>query len=459
MRDSGRFVILIFNMSVKSLFKTKTEQDIQAIYQHLNCLKENTEIAAEPKSFQCDICSNNFSSLLHLRRHRKSHTIEEFRRCYICNKMFSKRWNLKQHLRIHFGTKPFQCGRCDLSFRQKHHLRQHFAKSHLRETVVPQEIQPSTAFATFQIEQNSFQTTEATNALGNSKTNEVEFSGYEDSDNRQLSETTCDLDLDSVDFELRWLTCKENQCDGCNRVLPTTEKLKRHLVYVHKVPYQCNTCDTCSKLFFKKNTRDNQMKSHSCLISLESLRQCGLTPRQALVKSHSTKATHWTTHRKAHTAKKQHKCLWEGCCNKFADASPFEPEDHYTPDNNSINTIPKEEIVPPPTEIEKKKRYCLRPVRETGEHRFICTVCGKHYTTMYNIRKHRNVHTGSGLYPCGYCGRRFTHKHLLEVILDSLLGNILQNIDIKYKEFIYTYSRDHAGSTFIFSDTRTNPYW
>ena len=55
------------------------------------------------------------------------------------------------------------------------------------------------------------------------------------------------------------------------------------------------------------------------------------------------------------------------------------------------------------------------PVTDTGQQRYICVVCGKHYTTMYNMRQHRNIHTGSGLHSCRYCGRSFTHKHVWEV--------------------------------------------
>ena len=100
---------------------------------------------------------------------------------------------------------------------------------------------------------------------------------------------------------------------------------------------------------------------------------------------------------------------------KRAPIFPFEPEDHYVPDNNSNNIISKNDISPSPTTIEKKQGYCLRPFNETGQQRYICTVCGKHYTTMYNMRQHRNIHTGSGLHSCRYCGRSFTHKHVWEV--------------------------------------------
>ena len=100
---------------------------------------------------------------------------------------------------------------------------------------------------------------------------------------------------------------------------------------------------------------------------------------------------------------------------KRAPVFPFEPEDHYVPDNNSNNIISKHDIHPPPTSAERRQGYCLRPFRDTGQQRYICCVCGKHYTTMYNMRQHRNIHTGSGLHSCRYCGRSFTHKHVWEV--------------------------------------------
>jgi hypothetical protein len=92
----------------------------------------------------------------------------------------------------------------------------------------------------------------------------------------------------------------------------------------------------------------------------------------------------------------------------------FQPEDHYVPDNNSNNVIDKKDITPPPTASEVAQGYCLRPFKN-GQQRYICIVCGKHYTTTYNMRQHRNIHTGRGLHCCRYCGRDFTHKHVWEV--------------------------------------------
>ena len=40
---------------------------------------------------------------------------------------------------------------------------------------------------------------------------------------------------------------------------------------------------------------------------------------------------------------------------------------------------------------------------------------GKHYTTSYNVRMHRNIHLGRNLYNCKFCHKEFSHKHVWEV--------------------------------------------
>ncbi len=61
-------------------------------------------------------------------------------------------------------------------------------------------------------------------------------------------------------------------------------------------------------------------------------------------------------------------------------------------------------------------RYCHRKLRSLNfQQRIVCVDCGKHYTTMYNMRQHRNIHTRKNLYKCTHCGKEFTHKHVWEV--------------------------------------------
>ena len=99
---------------------------------------------------------------------------------------------------------------------------------------------------------------------------------------------------------------------------------------------------------------------------------------------------------------------------KHRPSEEFPSDDAYKPDNNSCNVINKNEMDPPPTEEELDRGYCHRTLTN-GKIRLVCTTCGKHYTTMYNMRQHRNIHTGSGLHTCRYCGKDFTHKHIWEV--------------------------------------------
>ena len=67
-----------------------------------------------------------------------------------------------------------------------------------------------------------------------------------------------------------------------------------------------------------------------------------------------------------------------------------------------------------------KKGYMLRPVGPGGQQRYICVDCGKHYTTSYNVRMHRNIHLGKNLYNCKFCHKEFSHKHVWEVSSQNL---------------------------------------
>merc|ERR1719471_1931789 len=53
----------------------------------------------------------------------------------------------------------------------------------------------------------------------------------------------------------------------------------------------------------------------------------------------------------------------------------------YIPDTNSNNILALDAIYPPADKSEMKKGFMLRPVGPGGQQRYICTECGKHYTT------------------------------------------------------------------------------
>ena len=76
---------------------------------------------------------------------------------------------------------------------------------------------------------------------------------------------------------------------------------------------------------------------------------------------------------------------------------------------NSNNIIPIQDILPPPTDQERQQGHCQRPFYQTGNNRYICTVCGKHFSVMKNVRIHQNIHTGEKPYKCPTCPKDFAN--------------------------------------------------
>ena len=66
-----------------------------------------------------------------------------------------------------------------------------------------------------------------------------------------------------------------------------------------------------------------------------------------------------------------------------------------------------------PTANELKQKFMIYRLSDTSS-RYICLVCGKMYTSRYNIRMHMNLHSGNNVHKCAFCGRNFAHKHVYE---------------------------------------------
>ena len=76
------------------------------------------------------------------------------------------------------------------------------------------------------------------------------------------------------------------------------------------------------------------------------------------------------------------------------------------------NIILIQDIQPPPTDLEIQQGYCQRPFCQTGQNRYICTICGKHFSYIGNFRIHQKNHTGIGLNCCQFCQKTFASRRL-----------------------------------------------
>merc|ERR1712176_639915 len=46
-----------------------------------------------------------------------------------------------------------------------------------------------------------------------------------------------------------------------------------------------------------------------------------------------------------------------------------------------------------------------------AQRKFKCEICGKTYTTLYNLKAHKEIHIGEKKYSCQYCNKKFLRKY------------------------------------------------
>lgn len=80
----------------------------------------------------CDVCQKNFSTVSHMKQHRKIHfNIKDFQ-CHYCNREFTTRSQLNAHLKSHTEERNFECDECDKKFKTKKTLAGH-KETHMTE--------------------------------------------------------------------------------------------------------------------------------------------------------------------------------------------------------------------------------------------------------------------------------------------------------------------------------------
>jgi len=112
---------------------------------------------------------------------------------------------------------------------------------------------------------------------------------------------------------------------------------------------------------------------------------------------------------------------------------PLEHGDiNIEPVTSSAGTVSLANLPRDPTPDEQKQKFMIHSLSpapsaspsspDHSSSRYICLVCGKAYTSRYNIRCHLNMHTGKNVHSCPYCNRFFAHKHVFDSHLRTHTG-------------------------------------
>ncbi|XP_053608684.1 zinc finger protein 260-like [Plodia interpunctella] len=236
------------------------------------------------KKIKCDICAKEFVTKSLLNRHMKLHSEERPYECTKCSKSYSRQDQLLQHMKWHDGIKPYICSYCSKAFNQLCSLKDHI-RTHTGETPY--------------------------------------------------------------------------LCSECGKSFTNSSNLRQHLMrHSGLKPF---TCNLCPKSFTTKGQMTAHMTTHTGAHPYKC-EECG---------SSFTKANSLKKHKLIHLGVKPFAC--ETCNMRFSC------KEH----------------------LKRHNRI------HTGEKPYKCKFCERAFTQSNDLAKHIRTHVGQNIYQCTVCNMRF----------------------------------------------------
>ena len=99
-------------------------------------VKTHINMVHEGVKYKCNECEKNFSDIGTLKLHfRTIHEGEKAHKCSFCDKLFSQAGNLRTHIaNVHEGMKKYKCNQCDKVYKEDRNLKNHIIAFHELET-------------------------------------------------------------------------------------------------------------------------------------------------------------------------------------------------------------------------------------------------------------------------------------------------------------------------------------
>ncbi|XP_001659341.2 transcription factor grauzone [Aedes aegypti] len=420
-------------------------------------LAEIQEYVSKNMTLECDTCAERCPTFNDLQKHSmEKHDKRATVRC--CESKLANSYRFVDHIRFHMNPDRFKCSHCEKQCLNRDALRRHVQKFHTPEDEKKYHCEVCfTKFSTRKALMRHGKVHEDFDPEEGGGTRKRKFveRAKRDMENEKMIAEFINLECDSCNKKfdtflilqkhsmlehkkLSYVFCcgqrfnkkprlvdhvhfhlnpTKFQCKICQRKLPHTESLRRHMDRNHSGEAKTFKCSICPKMFTHKKFLSIHERWHN------RRWHCEICDRrficEAILKQH---------HKSVHTKELNYVC--HVCAKTFHIYSTY--RSHLESHDETIKKKPQK----PPVQCQVCNawtpklshhmrlhsgtrtcelcgqeckniiayRYHMKH-HETGDH--MCSVCGKGFKKELSLKEHMASHTGVTLYSCDFCDRTF----------------------------------------------------
>ncbi|XP_062538410.1 transcription factor grauzone-like [Armigeres subalbatus] len=418
---------------------------------------EIQEYVSKNMTLECDTCSERCETFDDLQKHSQDkHKKRAIIRC--CDFKLANSYRFVDHIRFHLNPDRFKCSQCEKKCLNRDALRRHVQKVHTPEDEKKHHC--AVCFTKFSTRKAMVRHSKVHEEFdpkegGGTRKRKYVERAKRDMENEKMIAEFINLECDSchkkfdtflilqkhsmlehkklsyvfccgqrfnkkprlVDHVHFHLNPTKFQCKICQRKLPHTESLRRHMDRNHSEEAKTFKCTMCPKMFTHKKFLSIHERWHN------RRWHCDICDRrficEAILKQH---------HRSVHTKELNYVC--HVCAKTFHIYSTY--RSHLESHDETIKKKPQK----PPVQCQVCQAWtpklshhmrlhsgtrtceicgqeCKNVIayryhtkqHQTGDH--MCSVCGKGFKKELSLKEHMASHTGVTLYSCDFCERTF----------------------------------------------------